>query len=292
MGGVLVLNYGGRTFTFTKEKLNEALQSVTRLVTETGGKFSWADAAKVHRLMHDIAWQDCDAHPLAEPRNYKVRITRWSTGTVITILERMQQEKFEAMRRLSWKYSQQYGCQWEIDVSVLECVNEAVKIERQMQGGCFAMTTKQSIDVHVRWMIRRDMEHVLAIENACTQYPWSEEDFVLFLRKTGNIGMTAEVKDEVVAFMVYELHINKLTLGNLGISPNHHRRGIGSAMIDKLKSKLSSDRRNTITVLVRESNLDAQMFFKSQGFVAVEVLRNHYDENGEDAYEMEYRFDE
>jgi len=38
------------------------------------------------------------------------------------------------MRRLSWKYSQQYGSQWEIDVSVLESDEEVSRIVRQMQG--------------------------------------------------------------------------------------------------------------------------------------------------------------
>lgn len=131
---VLVLNYEGRTFTFTREKLTEAMDSVTRLVIETKGEFSYKDAAKVHRMMHDIVWAEYDPHPIADRRSYKVKITRWATGTVITLVETLQQEKFEAMRRLSWKHSQQYGSQWEIDVSVLESDEEVSRIVRQMQG--------------------------------------------------------------------------------------------------------------------------------------------------------------
>jgi len=131
---VLVLNYEGRTFTFTREKLTEAMDSVTRLVIETKGEFSYKDAAKVHRMMHDIVWAEYDPHPIAWCRCYKVKITRWSTGTVVTIVERLQLSKFEAMQRLSWKYSQQYGAQWEIDVTVIECAKEIANIEQQMQG--------------------------------------------------------------------------------------------------------------------------------------------------------------
>ena len=157
------------------------------------------------------------------------------------------------------------------------------------------METNQKTDVHIRWTIRRDMPSILGIENACFEHAWSEEEFIQALRNSNCIGMSSEVEtragDLFAGFMIYNLHRNRLELLNFAVSPNYHRRGVGSAMVDKLKSKLSSDRRNTITVLVRESNLSAQMFFKSHGFVAVEVLRNHYDENGEDAYEMEYRFD-
>lgn len=128
---ILVLNYGGRTFTFTKEHLCEAMDFVTRLVVETKGEFSHGDAARVCRMMHDIAWQEDQI--ANEPRCYKVRITRWSTNTTITLSESMRGEKFESMRRLSWKYSQQYGSQWEIDVSVIED-DEAVRIINQMHG--------------------------------------------------------------------------------------------------------------------------------------------------------------
>ncbi|HEV3083032.1 MAG TPA: ribosomal-protein-alanine N-acetyltransferase RimI, partial [Gemmataceae bacterium] len=39
---------------------------------------------------------------------------------------------------------------------------------------------------------------------------------------------------------------------------------------------------------VRESNLPAQLFFKSQGFKAVRVLRRYYEDSGEDAYLLQY----
>ena len=41
---------------------------------------------------------------------------------------------------------------------------------------------------------------------------------------------------------------------------------------------------------VRETNLDAQLFFKQIGFRAVSVLRDFYDDSDEDAYLMQYRY--
>jgi len=40
---------------------------------------------------------------------------------------------------------------------------------------------------------------------------------------------------------------------------------------------------------VRETNLAAQLFFKNQGFRAVTVLRDYYDDTPEDAYIMQFR---
>jgi len=73
------------------------------------------------------------------------------------------------------------------------------------------------------------------------------------------------------------------------VHPEFQRDGVGRSLINKLKSKLSYERRNRITLKVRESNLDAQLFFRAMGFQAVEVLRNHYQECSEDAYLMRYQ---
>ena len=61
-------------------------------------------------------------------------------------------------------------------------------------------------------------------------------------------------------------------------------------MIGKLISKLSSHRRTRITLEVRETNLVAQLFFRKMEFRAVRVLRSFYEDSGEDAFLMEYRF--
>jgi ribosomal-protein-alanine N-acetyltransferase len=63
-------------------------------------------------------------------------------------------------------------------------------------------------------------------------------------------------------------------------------------MISKLAGKLSSQRRNRIALYVRETNLPAQLFFRIVGFRAVEVLREHFQDSGEDAYGMLYHLDE
>ena len=43
---------------------------------------------------------------------------------------------------------------------------------------------------------------------------------------------------------------------------------------------------------MRETNLPAQFFFRVVGFRAIEVLREHFQDSGEDAYGMLYHLDE
>ena len=148
---------------------------------------------------------------------------------------------------------------------------------------------KEQVRVHIRWMIRRDMPEVLQTEQESFEFSWTEEDFLRCLRQRNCIGMVAEQGEKVVGFMIYELHKSKLHILNFAVSPSCRRQAVGSQMVAKLISKLSSHRRTKITLEVRETNLSAQLFFRTQGFKAVRVLRAYYEDSGEDAFLMHYR---
>jgi [ribosomal protein S18]-alanine N-acetyltransferase len=154
------------------------------------------------------------------------------------------------------------------------------------------MTTqpKQQLRVHVRWMIRRDMAEVLEIENESFEFPWSEEDFIRCLRGRNCIGMVAEHQGRAIGFMIYELHKTRLHVMNFAVAKSHRRCGIGLQMIGKLVGKLSTQRRTRIQLEVRETNLAAQLFFRSCGFRAISVMRDFYDDTVEDAYLMQFRY--
>ncbi len=171
---------------------------------------------------------------------------------------------------------------------------------------------KQEMSVHIRWSIRRDMPEILTIETESFEFLWLEEDFIRCLRQRNCIGMVAEnvtgntqyAKDKVcgensadksygepiVGFMIYELNKARTQVLNFAVALGYRRQKIGAQMMAKLISKLSAGRRTRITLEVRESNLAAQLFFRANGFRAVSVLRNFYEDTPEDAYVMQYRF--
>ena len=147
---------------------------------------------------------------------------------------------------------------------------------------------KDQVCVHIRWMIRRDMPEVLGIENQSFEFPWCEDDFLRSLRQRNCIGMVAECDERIVGFMIYELHKNRLHIMNFAVRAEFRRRGVGSQMIRKLIGKLSQQRRNKILLEVRETNLPAQLFFRSSGFRAISLLREFYEDTPEDAYLMQF----
>jgi ribosomal-protein-alanine N-acetyltransferase len=146
--------------------------------------------------------------------------------------------------------------------------------------------SKPAVNVQIRWMIRRDMAEVIQIEQASFEYHWTEADFLHCLRQRNCIGMVAEQGSRVVGFMIYELFQNRLHVLNFAVAPDARYAGVGKQMVEKLVNKLSQQRRDFITLEVRETNLDAQLFFRQQGFKAMQVLRDHYLDTCEDAYLM------
>ena len=148
------------------------------------------------------------------------------------------------------------------------------------------------MNVHIRWMIRRDIAAVLSIEQASFEFSWSEEDFLLCIRKNNCIGMVAECDERVVGFMIYEFNKDHLHILKFAVHPDVRRRGVGCQMVEKLISKLRHGGRYRISLEISESNFAGQMFFKNAGFVATGVLRNHYIQNDDDAYEMVYSYKE
>lgn len=149
-------------------------------------------------------------------------------------------------------------------------------------------TQRSVCDVQIRWMIRRDMADVLEIERQSFEFLWTEEDFLSCLRQRNCIGMVAEQNDQVVGFMIYELLKSQLHVLNFAVAPECRRMGVGARMMEKLINKLTQQRRQEITLEVRETNLAAQLFFREQGLKASGVLRSHYDDTDEDAYAMTY----
>jgi ribosomal-protein-alanine N-acetyltransferase len=143
--------------------------------------------------------------------------------------------------------------------------------------------------VYVRWMVRRDFPEVLAIEQACFEFPWKEEDFIHCLQQRNCIGMVAEYEGHVVGFMIYEVPKNRIHLLNIATAPEFQRRGVAGQMIQKLVGKLVNQRRSRIVLEVRETNLPALVFFRALGFRATVVIKNFYEDMNEDAYVLQYR---
>jgi ribosomal-protein-alanine N-acetyltransferase len=150
------------------------------------------------------------------------------------------------------------------------------------------MQTTQT-KAYIRWMIRRDLPEVLAIETASFEQCWSERDFLRAISERRTIGMVVEVDGLIVGYVIYQLGDVGIRIANLAVLPTMRREGIGRQLIEKLISKLSVDRRRRIVANICESNLAAQLFLRDCGFKAIKVLKGLYVSTDQDAYVFQYR---
>lgn len=119
-----------------------------------------------------------------------------------------------------------------------------------------------------RWMIRRDIAQVQAIDKHSYHLPWEEDDFLARLRHRNCIGVVAEWHDQIIGYMVYDLYPSHIQLTRLATHPNMRLRGVGRGMTRYLCDKLDSNRRR-IAVEFSEVGLEtAAPFFGRCGFNA------------------------
>lgn len=143
-------------------------------------------------------------------------------------------------------------------------------------------------DVYIRWMIWRDVPAVLEIEQASFEFPWHEDELVRCLMHFNVIGMVAEVDGQIGGYVIYALLSDRIDVLNVAVHPAHRRQRLGTLMMRKLINKLSLYKRTRLELVVRETNLPAQLFFRSCGLRAIDILRGYYEEINEDAYLMQF----
>ena len=148
---------------------------------------------------------------------------------------------------------------------------------------------ESEIQVHVRWMVRRDFPQVLAIEQECFEFPWTEAEFLQCLQQRNCLGMVAEYEECIVGFVIYETSKNRIFITNVATAPELQRHGIARKMVQKLVTKMIYQQRHKIAIEIRETNLPALLCFRTLGFRVAMVRKNFYEDRSEDAYVLQYR---
>ncbi len=153
--------------------------------------------------------------------------------------------------------------------------------------------TKTQNQNRVRWLVRSDMDCVMKIEReAYGEYAWTRGEWRDYLACRSVVALAAEdIHDNVCGYAGYTLHKDKLVLDTIAVDARRQRQGVGESMIRLLKRKLTHQKRNRIELMVTETNLAAQLFFREMGFVCAEVVRRPYPGFEADRLKFVFRFD-
>ena len=135
-------------------------------------------------------------------------------------------------------------------------------------------------------MIPADLDQVMAIERASVPFPWSTRFFLEELRVECARSLVVEIGTRVVGYVLFWLLPDEIDVHNVAVHSEFRRRGIGRVLLEQVVEQGRERQLSKVTLEVRESNIPAQMLYRSMGFTHAGVRKGYYADNGEDALIM------
>jgi ribosomal-protein-alanine N-acetyltransferase len=134
----------------------------------------------------------------------------------------------------------------------------------------------------------RDLAGIEAIERRSYPTPWSRSMFAGEISKPSSIclGAFAAETHELLGYLIISRYVDAWHVMNVAVEPEHRRRGIATALLDRLFELTAEDGRRGYTLEVRVSNTQAIALYERLGFQARGIRRGYYTDNREDALIM------
>lgn len=153
-------------------------------------------------------------------------------------------------------------------------------------------SNRAQTDTIIARMSEHDLLEVVDIEerSGLSRWGWvayhtelqgSNRGLMLVARPTG-VGTSGSIAGYIVARETAgDLHIN-----NVAVKTQYRRRGIGSALLNRIVSEGKRLGATTALLEVRAGNTAARVLYERCGFKAIAVRANYYSEPREDAIVM------
>lgn len=125
----------------------------------------------------------------------------------------------------------------------------------------------------LRWMNQDDYDTVLRLDKD-SSLPLSYEHLKSHMMPCNHVGLVLENVYDIYGYVIYILHTDSIEITHLAIGKSYRRLRYGSLILDQLKSKLSTSRRNKISIVVEDRSLTAHLFLKCNEFKCVQVIRS------------------
>jgi len=134
-----------------------------------------------------------------------------------------------------------------------------------------------------------DLPQVISIERRAFPTPWSLAMFVLELSKPSSICLAAvdeagEGGPKLAGYLICARYADVWHVMNVAVDPPLRRRGIASALLERLFELAGAER--SFTLEVRPSNAAAIALYERFGFRSAGRRPRYYQDTGEDAMIM------
>src|SRR5205823_9842219 len=139
--------------------------------------------------------------------------------------------------------------------------------------------------VEFRRLELRDLNAIEIIERASYPTPWSRSMFAGELAKPSSLSLGAFDPNTgmLLGYLIISRYVDAWHVMNVAVAPEHRRRGIAKALLDRLFELTAGDGRRGYTLEVRISNRHAIELYEQLGFKPRGIRRGYYTDNREDA---------
>ena len=144
------------------------------------------------------------------------------------------------------------------------------------------------MNLELRALDTTDLDAVERIEQESYPTPWSRSMFASEIAKPSSICLGAfdADTDSLLGYLIISRYVDAWHVMNVAVEPAHRRRGIATALLDRLFELTADDGRRGYTLEVRVSNTHAIQLYEQLGFRPRGVRRGYYTDNREDALIM------
>ncbi|HEX3805883.1 MAG TPA: ribosomal protein S18-alanine N-acetyltransferase [Gaiellaceae bacterium] len=143
-----------------------------------------------------------------------------------------------------------------------------------------------AVAVNIRVLELGDLGAIESIEQRAYPTPWSRSMFASELAKPTSICLGAFEGDELAGYVINSRYVDAWHVMNVAVDPDRARRGIATALLERLFELTQDDERRGYTLEVRVSNEGAIRLYEQLGFEPRGVRRGYYTDNREDALIM------
>lgn len=105
---------------------------------------------------------------------------------------------------------------------------------------------------------------------------WVEDNYLMDLPCKWDLSFTCSLNDEIVGYVFLSKKLeNQIYIHRFIIDKNYRHKGIGKKILEQIQ-KEAIDNINILSLRVNENNIEAQNFYKKNGFSIEDILDGDY----------------
>jgi [ribosomal protein S18]-alanine N-acetyltransferase len=140
--------------------------------------------------------------------------------------------------------------------------------------------------VKIRKMTEDDVDRICLMERQCFKAPWPSSSFLAELAADYSKCFVITNYEHIIGYAVAWYIVDEFHLANIAIDAEYRKKGIGEWFVKRLLELASQLNKKNAYLEVRRSNIPAIRLYEKLGFSIIDIRKNYYTTEKEDALIM------